>query len=227
MSSAEYDYEAVPGVPGVLPAGERLLWQGGPEWQSFFQRALPLRAVLGYFGLLAGWRFVSGLAETGSLQFAAVSAFWIVPLCLTVVTIMAAFSYATARTTIYTITDQRVIFRFGLAVPVAINVPFAKIATADLNVFFDGTGHIPLKIFGVDRFSFFLLWPHARGWQITHPQPMLKSVPDCAMVADILSAALAASQSGASAAVTVQERDGVSLDQGGLRLARGAASAAA
>jgi Bacterial PH domain len=227
MSSAEYDYEAVPGVPGVLPAGERLLWQGGPEWHSFFQRALPLRAVLGYFGLLAGWRFVSGLTETGSLQFAAVSAFWIVPLCLTVVAIMAAFSYAVARTTLYTITEKRVIFRFGLAVPVAINVPFAKIATADLNIFADGTGHIPLKIFGVDRFSFFLLWPHARGWQITHPQPMLKSVSDCAKVADILSAALAASQSGASAPVTVQKRDAVSLDQGGVRLARGAASVAA
>lgn len=227
MSSAEYDYEAVPGVPGVLPAGERLLWQGAPEWLSFFQRALPLRAVLGYFGLLAGWRFVSGWSETGSLQFAAVSAFWIVPLCLTVVAIMAAFSYAVARTTIYTITDKRVIFRFGLAVPVAINVPFAKIATAELNTFADGTGHIPLKIFGVDRFSFFLLWPHARGWQITHPQPMLKSVPDCAKVADILGAALAASQTGSSAAANLQKRDGDAREQGGVRQPGVAASAAA
>jgi hypothetical protein len=227
MSSAEYDYEAVPGVPGILPAGERLLWQGGPEWLSFFQRGLPLRAVLGYFGFIAGWRFVSGWSETGSLQFAAISALWILPLCLTVVAIMAAFAYAVTRTTIYTITDKRVIFRFGLAVPVAINVPFAKIATADLNTFADGTGHIPLKIFGVDRFSFFLLWPHARDWQITHPQPMLKSVPDCTKVAEILGGALAASQSGAAVVGTVQKRDVDLREQGGVRQTGVAASAAA
>ncbi len=227
MSSAEYDYEAVPGVPGILPAGERMLWQGGPEWHSFFQRALPLRAVLAYFGLLAGWRFVSGWSDTGSLQFAAVSAFWIVPLCLTVVILMAAFSYAVSRTTIYSITDKRVIMRFGLAVPVAINVPFSKIATADLNVFADGTGHIPLKIFGVDRFSFLVLWPHARGWQITHPQPMLKSVPDCAAVAEILAGALAASQSGSTVSGTVQKRDSDQREQGVVRQVSAGASAAA
>lgn len=226
MSSAEYDYEAVPGVPGILPAGERMLWQGGPEWLSFFQRALPLRAVLLYFGVLAAWRFVAGWSETGSLQFGATSALWILPLCVTVVAIMAAFSYATARTTLYTITDKRVILRFGLAVPVAINVPFSKIATADLNIFADGTGHIPLKIFGVDRFSFFLLWPHARGWQITHPQPMLKSVPDCAKVAGILGAALAASQT-TDGKITAPERSVDAREQGVVRQERGNAPVAA
>ena len=31
---SEYDHEPVRGLPGVLPSGEALLWQGAPEWRS-------------------------------------------------------------------------------------------------------------------------------------------------------------------------------------------------
>ena len=31
----EYEIEPIPGLPGNLPPGESILWQGSPDWQAF------------------------------------------------------------------------------------------------------------------------------------------------------------------------------------------------
>jgi len=40
---SEHDAEPVPGLPGPLPAGEALLWQGRPSFEGLAKRALHLR----------------------------------------------------------------------------------------------------------------------------------------------------------------------------------------
>jgi Bacterial PH domain len=195
MSGHEYDYETVAGLPGDLPDRERVLWQGSPTWLSFLTHALHVRWIAGYFALLMVWRFASGLHDGMNLQAALISGAWIVPLAAIVIAIMAGFALAVSRTTIYSITSRRVVFRFGVAVPIAVNVPFSQIVKADLHTFNDGTGQIPLTIGGQDRFAFLVLWPHAMGWQINNPQPMIRSIPDSERVAAILATALAASVS--------------------------------
>ena len=78
----EYETEPVPGLPERLPAGERMLWQGGPRWQTLARRAFHVRKVAAYFGFLMLWRWAPVLSDTGSVAGAAVSALWLVPVAL-------------------------------------------------------------------------------------------------------------------------------------------------
>ena len=53
----------------------------------------------------------------------------------------------------------------------------------------DGSGDLPLTLSGEDRIAWLHLWPHARPFHLAHPEPMLRSVPDAAAVAQLLSQA--------------------------------------
>ena len=46
----------------------------------------------------------------------------------------------------YTITSKRVLFQFGVALPMTMNIPFGKIANAALKTYRDGSGDIPLHL---------------------------------------------------------------------------------
>jgi hypothetical protein len=85
-----------------------------------------------------------------------------------------------------------VLFQFGAALPMSMNIPLNKIASVDLNVRRDGTGNIPLKLLDTKRVPYVMLWPHIRPWHLTSPEPMLVSIPDAAGVAAKFAEALAA-----------------------------------
>jgi Bacterial PH domain len=189
----EYEFEDVPGLPGYLPKSEKLLWQGRPQWRSFLVHALHIRWVWAYFGAIMAWRFVSALADGLGLHGAIVSAAWLGLLGLILTAILVGFAVATARMTIYSITSKRIVMRYGIAIQMAINVPFSRIASVGLKTFDDGTGEIPVTIAGDDRFAFLVLWPNARRWEFSNPAPMLRSIPDAGAVAKIMADALAVS----------------------------------
>jgi hypothetical protein len=44
----EHEFEAAPGLPEKLPAGEYILWQGAPEWRGLGVSAFGLRTVALY-----------------------------------------------------------------------------------------------------------------------------------------------------------------------------------
>ena len=56
----EYDHEPIRGLPGDLPAGEEILWQGSPDWRTFARSALYTRYIAGYFAILALFGIASG-----------------------------------------------------------------------------------------------------------------------------------------------------------------------
>jgi hypothetical protein len=95
-----------------------------------------------------------------------------------------------ARTTVYTLTDKRLVIRNGIAIPVTINLPFARIDEASLKLFDDNSGDIVLTPNRSDRVPAVLLWPHMRPWRLRRPEPMLRSVPDAVHVAALLTAGL-------------------------------------
>ena len=94
------------------------------------------------------------------------------------------------RAACYTITSKRVLFQFGVALPMTMNIPLSKIANAALKTYRDGSGDIPLKLNDDKRVSYLLLWPHIRPWRLRVSEPMLNSVPDAAQVAARLAEAL-------------------------------------
>ena len=88
------------------------------------------------------------------------------------------------------ITNKRVVMRYGVALPMALNIPFKRIASASIARHARETADIPLVLSGPDRISYLHLWPHVRPWRVTRPEPMLSAVPDGARVAEILGRAL-------------------------------------
>ena len=81
---SEYEIEPIPGLPGRLPPGETILWQGAPDWRVLARTALPHALVAAISLLLVGWAAVdrgrrigatsSGIAMTALAGAIAVSA---------------------------------------------------------------------------------------------------------------------------------------------------------
>lgn len=184
------------GLPDELPAGERLLWQGSPRWRALCVRAFHIRKVAAYFGLLVGWRLVSGMADGADAGAILAGSMGLVALAAAAIGILALLAWLSARTTVYSITTQRVVIRCGIALSMDLNLPFRTIGAAGLSRHVDGTGDIALRLPDGTRIAYLNLWPHARPWHFRAPQPTLRCIPDAARVADLLSRSLAAATGG-------------------------------
>ncbi len=191
MTMLEFETEPVKGIPGQLPSDERVLWQGVPTWRSLMVHVLHVRWLAAYFAVIMVWRAGWHLAEGNGWAVASSSAAWLGVLGLFVATLMAGVALLMKRSTVYTITSKRLILRFGMVVPMAVNVPFAKIEAVDLKKLGDGTGEIPITVGGNEQFVYGLMWPHVQRWQFIAPRPMLRSIPDPIKVAGILANAVA------------------------------------
>lgn len=205
MSHHDDDFEPVAGLPEELPQGEQMLWQGSPQWWSLALRAFRLREVGVYFALLMVWRLASSLIAGSSAITAIEYAVDIIPLALAAAAILSGIAYLSARTTMYTITSQRIVMRYGMAVPLVLNLPFSRIETASLGEHSEGTGSIPLKMLKGERISYAVLWPHARPGYYSNPEPMLRCLPDGEKAASVLRRALEA-YSGAGAMALPEAR---------------------
>ena len=187
----EHENEPVPGLPGELPAGERMLWQGAPRFSSLAAQVFHVRKVAVYFVLLMAARGALGLAD-GMAPLAALGhALWLLPLAAAGLGLLLLLAWLVQRSTLYTITTRRVVLRYGVALPMSINVPFTIIESAGLRVHADGSGELTLALGGNDRIAYLHLWPHARPWALKRPQPMLRGVESPQKVAELLAAALA------------------------------------
>ena len=185
----DFDFDAAPGLPTALPKGETLLWQGAPDWRALAIHAFHLRKLAVYFAVLVVWTVGAALldgAEGGLLI-----ALWPIPAAIAALSVMALLAYLTARATIYTITSQRVVIRFGVALPMTINLPYKQIGTASMKQHGGAVGDISLELMGDDRIAYLILWPHIRPWKFARAQPTLRCIPDVDRIARMLSTALA------------------------------------
>lgn len=188
----EHDGEAIRGIPGVLPPGERVLWQGSPNWRVLAWRALLVGPVLCYFAVLAVWRIVQSVLVGDGLLSGLGWALGLMPGAVMATAILCGIAYWLARRTIYSITTRRVVIRFGVAFQMAVNLPFAEIGGARLKVHGDGSGDLPLVMTGRGRIAWLHLWPNVRPWRMTQVEPMLRAVENPEDVSRILSDALTA-----------------------------------
>jgi hypothetical protein len=104
--SAEYEIEPVPGLPGELPAGESILWQGAPVWPACSVRMFRLRLVVAWFALLLVWR----VAETGADPALAGRALVVTAVMAgACVAMLSLLGWLIARATVYAITNRRLV----------------------------------------------------------------------------------------------------------------------
>jgi hypothetical protein len=188
MSDRDFDFEPIPGLPGIPPKGETVLWQGRPVTLALAREAMGLNWIAGYFVLLALWRGGAALADH-TLAAAVLIALPHLGVGLIVCALVLFAARVMARATMYTITSSRVVLRIGAALPVTFNVPFAQIASASLDLRRSGTGTIALATLGDVRIAWAIAWPHVRPWHFRRTEPALRCIPDAERVAGILAEA--------------------------------------
>lgn len=205
----EYEDEPVPGLPGIPPAGERILWQGKPDAKALAAHAFHTRLVAGYFGLLA----------IAALAFAVLDGH-VLGLAMTLlagvtgVGLLHLLAWATARSAIYTLTDKRIVLRIGIALPKCINLPLSLVSSVDLHRNTGGTGDVALTIAAAQKLGYLALWPHARAWRLAKPQPMLRAIPDAERVGALVARACLAANPGGQV-VALQTSDAAAMPIGG------------
>ena len=185
MSHDDFQREALPGLPEHPPEGERILWQGRPHWWALANEALGLRWVALYFAALAAWRGAAAWINLSPAKGIEAASVLLVMGGLACALILA-IAWVQARATVYTITSRRVAMRIGAALTVTLNLPYRWIGAADLKPGRRGTGTIALDLIGETRFSYVVLWPHVRPWQMRRAQPALRCIPDAEAVGRLL-----------------------------------------
>ena len=191
--SAEYEFEAALGLPEPLPQDEVILWQGAPNWISMAKHVFRLQWLSLYFAVIVIWQAISVSSSEGGLAagWSSVAlAFFLAVIGLVLVGLLA---YWSATTTMYTLTNRRIVMRVGIVLTVTFNLPYKTLGSADLKLYKDGTGDIPMQIATEDKIAFIHLWPHVRPWRLATPEPMMRCVPNAKVVAAILTEAWMAS----------------------------------
>jgi len=191
----EHEFEAAPGLPEALPAGERQLWQGSPDARLIARQALHVYKVAAYFALLLAWRLTTGLYDGEPLGAALMACVGMLPPIVLALAVLAGIAWLIARTSVYTLTSERVVMRIGIVLSITFNLPLRRIAGASLCKRTGGGGDIALQLADGEHIAYPHLWPHARPWQLRQPQPMLRALRDADAVAAQLVQALRQAQS--------------------------------
>ena len=186
----EYDFEASPGLPEPLPAREKILWQGAPQWRAMAWHVFHVRKVALYFAAMWLWQ-AAYLWEQGGDTSAMVQSLSIsASLAVMGLGLLLGSAWMSARNALYTITDRRVVMRYGIALTLTYNLPFARIDAADVRLWNNqGVGDISLQLNRSDRIGWVHLWPHNRPWHMKHPQPSLRCVANASEAGRVLAQA--------------------------------------
>lgn len=190
----EHDYEPVPGLPGRLPEGEMILWQGAPSSAQVSRRIMKTRWIAGYFAVLVIWNVSAGIYDGRMVSEILFSSGALAILCGMAIALLEAFAWGVQKTTMYTITNKRVVMRIGVALSATFNLPFTRIVSADMREDKNGCGDIALTLAPGDKLSWLVFWPHVRGFRKGALIPQMICLKDVAIAGNVLSAALAGSR---------------------------------
>ncbi len=201
----EHDHEPQYGLPEELPAGEHILWQGAPDWHRLAIERFHVRKVAIYFALLLVLRVGSLVSDGMPLPAALAGTATLSSIAVIALGILAWMAWYTARTTVYTLTDKRVVMRIGIALTLTLNLPLKRVESAALAQLPAGRGDIALKLLPGDQIAWLHLWPHARRWRFARTEPTLLCVADAQAVAGKLTAAWSALNGAAAARMSAAE----------------------
>lgn len=201
----EHEFEPQYGLPERLPFDERILWQGSPDFGALARRVFHLRKLALYFGLLMAATVVPALMQGADVLTALVALKWLAPLTVLGLSSVALLAWLTARTTVYTLTNKRMVMRVGIVLTVTFNLPLKALSGAALRRHPGGFGDISLALAGRDRIAWLQLWPSVRPWRFTRPEPTLRAVADAESVARQVTQAWTAATGGAALNLTPGE----------------------
>jgi hypothetical protein len=100
--------------------------------------------------------------------------------------LLGGFTYLVSSTTLYTLTNRRVVMRIGVVLGLTLNLPYRQITGASLKPLARGTGDLAIQIKPDSHLAYLHLWPHARPWHFKAPQPTLRSIAGADVVSEML-----------------------------------------
>lgn len=162
---------------GTPAPDETVLWKGRPDLLLLARTAFHTRSLGLYFGAL----ILVALA-TGNHDAAMVAAV----LGVALLALLYLLAWLSARSTLYILTDVRLIMRIGIAIETRVNIPLKQVKAAQFRPRAKDHGDIALELSGERLLGYLLLWPHARPLRLAHPQPMLRAIPEAAKVAQLM-----------------------------------------
>lgn len=162
---------------GTPQPDEAVLWKGRPQVALLARTAFHTRTLGLYMAGLTVIAFAMG--KTDAALVAAV-------LGAALIGLLYVLAWASARSTLYILTDTRMIMRIGMAIETRINIPLKQVTAAHLRMRGTDHGDIAFELSGDRLLGNLLLWPHVRPWHYAMPQPMLRAVPEAAHVAQII-----------------------------------------
>ena len=179
-----------------------MVWQGAPDWKRLAIHAFHVRKVALYFALMLAVQVINLTAPEGQMDWKPlVVAGSLYALALGLLLGTAWFS---ARSTLYTLTNKRLVMRVGIVLTMTFNLPLIRLAGAALKPRGRGCGDIALRIKEPDRIAYLHLWPHARAWQLKNPQPSLRCVAHASEVSEKIVQAWRAANPGEAAVLGAQ-----------------------
>jgi hypothetical protein len=184
--TGEHEFEAAHGLPEPLPAREKLIWQGAPQWRDLAVHVFHIRKLAWYFLALLVLQVVLGLYDGTPLADSAPRTLGFALLAGVALGLLALMAWLSAKTTVYTLTDKRLVMRVGIVLTLTFNLPLRRLSAAHALNRADGTQDIALELAGEDKIAYFHLWPHARPWHLARPQPMLRVLPVREQVSEML-----------------------------------------
>ena len=170
-------------------SGERVVWQGRPDWRAVARDVLHIRILGAYFALMLIWEFAADRADGWSPLDTLWRGTGLFVTSLVALSLCAGFAWAIARTTRYTVTAERCVLHYGVALTATLSVPLHLVASVAVDARHDGRGDILLTPKPGPRLRYTNLWPHARPWRWTSAEPMLRGVPNVVAVATCISQA--------------------------------------
>lgn len=167
---------------GTPQPDEAVLWKGRPEVGLLARDAFHIRKLGLYMAALAVVALLLGKTDAALVAGG---------LGVALTALLYVLARASARTTLYILTDTRLIMRIGVAIETRVNIPLKQITAAHLRMRGTDHGDIAFELSGDRLLGNLLLWPHVRPWHYAMPQPMLRAVPDAARVAQMIAEARA------------------------------------
>lgn len=180
----------------TLAPGETVIWQGRPSGLGLALRAFRLPIVATYFAVLVG----AGLVEAQAGRAAIGAALMPFASGLATLAILSGLAWLVARTTTYLVTADRVILRYGVALPRSLSLPFRQIASLSVSCSRGGRGDIAFSLrAGNKPIPYLKLWPHVRPWHLRRPEIMLRDVSEAGSLATRLARELASADAARAA----------------------------
>ena len=175
-----------------LPAGETVLWRGKPDWRHLALDAFHAPLICLYFMVIGTWHLATALHDGASRIAALEDASVVLMPCALALAVVSVLAWLSARATVFTLTDRRLVMRYGVALPALINIPLAHIETMRVRKGFGGVGDLAFSLPRKGRLSFHQLWPYARPWRLFPADPMMRAVPEAAALGELFAKALSA-----------------------------------